>query len=440
VEWNLSRHAIATRYPTGENRAACVGCHSGIGFIDRTDGVPESERRTDYEAIVCAACHDPHSGANPHQLRKLDDITLMNGVEVQGGGNGRICMNCHIARVNGPEYAAEYHSHFGPHHGPQTDMLQGTNAIEYGRFIPSSAHKAAVPDTCATCHMQQLPNDHVALRKAGGHTFKPVWDGGTPDDESDDVDLTGACINCHGNIESFDFPRQDYDGNGVIEGVQTEVKGLLHRVAVLLPPMGEPEVTVTESYNPKELNAAFNYFFVEEDRSFGIHNLSYAVNILKASLVDLTGDGTIMGDSDLDYLPDDWEITHFGSITAQDANGDFDNDGLNNAFELAAGTNPASIDSDGDGFSDYDELHVGSNPLDMADNPQTGLSSIYNAAELLFFTEPNKMYQVQTVNELGTVGWLNVGDPVMGNGQMLQHFISTRSTEKGFFRVIEVQP
>jgi len=57
---------------------------------------------------------------------------------------------------------------------------------------------------------------------------------------------------------------------------------------------------------------------------------------------------------------------------------------------------------------------------------------------MLYVTEPNKTYQLQKVSDLGTKFWENVGEPVVGNGDMLQHFISTRETERGFYRVIEV--
>lgn len=436
-EWNLSRHAVATRYPTGERRSSCVGCHSGIGFIDRADGLAEADRRTDYEAITCATCHDPHDATNPHQLRKIDVVELMNGEQVTGGGKGRICMNCHIARQDGEVYATEYHGRFGPHHGPQTDMLAGKNAVEYGRHMPSSAHLTAVADSCATCHMQDVDSGNPAKGFAGGHTFKPHWDGGTAGDASDDVQLTQSCVNCHGEIGSFDFPRKDYDGDGTIEGVQTEVKGLLHELAMYLPPLNDPEVSVTASYTSSQLKAAYNYKFVEEDKSYGIHNLSYAVNLLKASLADLTGDYSIIGDRDNDNLPDDWELTHFGSVTAQDADGDADGDGLRNSLELMVGTNPNAADSDNDGFGDLAELHTGTNPQDMADTPEVGRSSIFNAAEMLFHTEMGKSYQLQSVAELGAGSWVNEGDPFAGDGGMVQQFISTRAADKRFYRVIE---
>ncbi len=180
--------------------------------------------------------------------------------------------------------------------------------------------------------------------------------------------------------------------------------------------------------------------FVLEDASYGVHNTAYTVNLLKASLADLTGDYGIVDDIDNDGLNDTWETQYFGGTSAQNAEGDADNDGLDNAFELKLGTNPNVADTDGDGFSDFAEMHGATNPVDANNNPAVGLSTIYTAAEMLYFTEPNKTYQLQRITDLGTGTWQNVGDPVPGNGGMLQHFISTRDTERGFYRVIEVQP
>ena len=47
-----------------------------------------------------------------------------------------------------------------------------------------------------------------------------------------------ACNECHGSIESFNEikAQQDFDGDGTIEGVQNEVKGMLKALAALLPP------------------------------------------------------------------------------------------------------------------------------------------------------------------------------------------------------------
>ena len=295
-EWANSRHAIAVR----EESADCAGCHSGIGFIDRITGA--ATIRTNYAAITCATCHDPHDATNPHQLRGQGSVTLMDtsrpggATVITNGGMGTLCMNCHMSRrdavtyVNGPS-----NNRFGPHHGPQTDMLMGVNAITYGKSIPSSGHGTVVSNTCVTCHMQTVASTNSAFLQAGGHTFNVSAEVGTTNITS--VDLVGACQSCHGaSVTSLDFARQDYDGNGVIEGVQTEVKGLIRQLSMLLPPLGQPKLTladvssaITTNYTAAQKMAVYNLLFVLEDKSYGIHNTAYTVGLLKASLADLGG-------------------------------------------------------------------------------------------------------------------------------------------------------
>jgi len=60
-------------------------------------------------------------------------------------------------------------------------------------------------------------------------------------------------------------------------------------------------------------------------------------------------------DEDQDGLPDDWEIEHFGSIESCNPGDDSDTDGLTNAEEHAAGTDPWVKDTDGDGVVDGED-------------------------------------------------------------------------------------
>lgn len=286
-QWEISGHAVTTRYPTGEGRGSCVRCHSGVGFVDTIKG--KETVRTDYEAVTCAVCHDPHGTEHPSDLRVVADVVLENGHVVTEGGTGKLCMNCHKGRRDGETYSLNYSSHFGPHYSVQTDMLVGTNAVEYGQTIGSTAHLYALDDACSSCHMSRLPGDNPAHNMIGGHTFKMVNDNGTPEDHGDDVHSTGACTDCHGPIDSFDIPRTDFNYDGITEGVQTEIKHLLHALALKLPPIGEPTVEVTADYTTAQLQAAFNYLFVEDDGSHGIHNPRYASGILRAA-IDAVGD------------------------------------------------------------------------------------------------------------------------------------------------------
>ncbi|MBK1829919.1 sulfatase-like hydrolase/transferase [Verrucomicrobiaceae bacterium R5-34] len=68
-------------------------------------------------------------------------------------------------------------------------------------------------------------------------------------------------------------------------------------------------------------------------------------------------------DSDNDGLPDAWEYLYFQDLD-ENANGNPDNDGVDNAAEHAAGTKPNDPDSDDDGLDDGVEIAGPTDPLD----------------------------------------------------------------------------
>ena len=423
-EWSNSGHATPPTSPTGPTRGSCVACHSGAGFADSMNGV--TPLRTDYAAIGCAACHDPHDASNPHQLRGTGSVTLRDGATtITTGGSGTVCMSCHMSRQNAATYVetTSGSSHFGPHYGCQTDMLMGVNAVTYGKQIPSSAHRDVIKDSCVSCHMQELHNGDAGFTHAGGHTFSMSWDGGGTNSP---VHVTGACLSCHGPMEDFNLARQDYDGDGTVEGVQSEVKDLLHRLGRLLPPIGQDEVSITSAFTKQQLRAAFNYKFVEEDGSFGVHNVAYAVGLLKASIGDLTGD------ANTDGLPDAWQVQYFGSATSPNAdpNATPANDGVPNWLKYALGLNPlvaGIVLPDG-------VVWANGGP---SGNPEDPIR-IYTAAEVVFNTQPGTSYQIQAISTLGG-GWANVGEPIPGTGDTMSFLTPTRNNTQQFFRVVPLQ-
>jgi hypothetical protein len=92
--------------------------------------------------------------------------------------------------------------------------------------------------------------------------------------------LVAACQNCHGpDVTTFDFPLFDCDGDGVIDGAQTEVRHLLDQLSSLLPPAGNPKTAVSpdNTWTRAQLEADYNWSFVMEDKTFGIHNMAYTV-------------------------------------------------------------------------------------------------------------------------------------------------------------------
>lgn len=79
---------------------------------------------------------------------------------------------------------------------------------------------------------------------------------------------------------------------------------------------------------------------------------------------------TVVADTDLDGLPDEWE-TKWGMNPNDpaDQDRDDDGDGLTARGEYQSGASPASIDTDGDDYSDFVEAEVGTDPNDNTSQP-----------------------------------------------------------------------
>ena len=134
--------------------------------------------------------------------------------------------------------------------------------------------------------MQATATTDAAFLKAGGHTFKTDF----TDANGNNIQLVGACQSCHGTqIQTFNFPLFDYNDDGTIDGVQTEVQELLDQLSTMLPPNNQVKsaLTIDSTWTKPQLEAAYNWQFVYNDGSKGIHNTAYAVGLLKASIANL---------------------------------------------------------------------------------------------------------------------------------------------------------
>jgi hypothetical protein len=442
TEWYVSRHALTT----GPTSANCTPCHSANGFIARMGGALGTNAA--FAPISCQACHEPHGQTtptnNPHLLRMLASVTMPDGTVVTNAGFGALCLQCHHNRngsatnqlVNYPLGKPTWWggSSFGAHDNPQGDMIEGVNAHTYGQTIPSSAHRYAVTNLCVGCHMQATATTDPAFLKAGGHTFEMSYNvvtGGV----TNKVAKTDVCVQCHGPIDSFDMVRQDYNGDGVIEGVQTEVQHLLDQLSTLLPNstyradgnyvangLVKTSVSVKTNWPAKFLKAAYNWQFVNNDGSKGVHNAPFATGLLKASIGDLTGD------ANNDGLSDAWQIQYFGSATAANAapNASPAGDGIPNWLKYALGLNPmvaGLVVPDGVVWANASSIGGGTNTI-----------HIYTAAEIVFDTEVGTTYQIQSVSSLSG-GWQNIGGPIAGTGQSISYVTPTRSNAQQFYRV-----
>jgi hypothetical protein len=459
TQWYASAHSggqsTAATIPSGAGRDQCVMCHTAYGFVTRINNTLTNilaggtitnfaPTNTAYASINCQTCHEPHGETtptnNPHLIRTLASVTLGDGTVVTNAGEGALCMECHHSRNgsatnNVVQYAlgkATWNggSSFGPHDGPQGDMIEAANAITYGLTIPSSAHRLTVSNVCVGCHMQTISSTDPGYLLSGEHSFEMSYNV-TNAGVVTAVDQVAVCNQCHGGMTNFNFPVEDYANTGTIQGVQTEVQILLNQLSTLLPnSSGVVDGTVKTSLSTKtnwtqaQLEAAYNFQFVSSDGSMGVHNAPFATGILKASIANLTGVSVPGG------LPDAWVTANFGSITnASGAPNAVGACGLPNWLAYALGINPNSSSVT------YPGGVVWANSSGVVGG-STNTIQIYTAADITFDTVAGTSYQIQSINFLGGT-WANVGSPIVAttNGSV-SYLTPTHGTAQQFYRVV----
>ena len=266
AEWENSGHGIGNYVGYAGGRDGCSGCHSGNGFVARLQG----DTTVPYASTIgCWNCHAPHSNGD-FQLRVTDPQPLANGV-TRDLGVSNICTACHVGRVTveatvAADTAGVAHitsTHWGAHHGPQGDIMYGSNGYEmagytYRHEAPGQHYQAG----CFGCHGAKN-----ATPDLGGHSF--VMDNGTA------LNVIG-CNNCHAELTDFD-----------VNGVQTDTEELLAELHTILEGLGLLDANggpVVSAGTPDQVGAAWNYLLVEEDRSLGVHNPHYVHDLLSASI------------------------------------------------------------------------------------------------------------------------------------------------------------
>jgi hypothetical protein len=193
--------------------------------------------------------------------------------------------------------------------------------------------------------------------------------------------------------------------------------------------VGTPKasINITTNWTRQQLRAGYNYLFVSEDKSFGVHNLAYAVGLLKASIADLNGD------ANNDGLPDSWQIQYFGSANNPNAapNATPAGDGVPNWLKYSLGLDPTVAATAIPGGV------VLANGKDLINPSGTNDITIYTAAEVSFNTEVGKTYQLQSVSALSDgYQWQTIGTNIIGTGNPISYVTPTRPNVQQYFRVI----
>jgi len=266
----FDKHSQNSYYANGNG---CQLCHTSEGFLEYvTYGELVSEYIANPSQPGCFTCHSPHETGD-FSLTTVKPVTLQEG-SVFDVGSGNLCANCHhprpadIPEVGGPDMEIT-NKRYGPHHGPQAALLAGVGGYKVPGSLPytNTAHTTMISDGCVTCHMAAAYGT-----QAGAHTWRMGYDY-----HEELVPNMAGCEGCHSGAEDFD-----------INGAVTEINGLIADLKQILMDKdiigedGYAKVPITLSAD--EAGALYNYKYITEDRSGGVHNIKYAKALLQNSI------------------------------------------------------------------------------------------------------------------------------------------------------------
>jgi nitrate/TMAO reductase-like tetraheme cytochrome c subunit len=259
-EWATSLHGSGTLFLAEGTEDGCAGCHSGSGFLaDLAGSLTPDKSVADANPTQqdCRTCHKIHTTftKTDFELQTIAPVAMYATNTTFDGGEGNLCANCHQARRIIATPAADgtiaVTARFGPHHGPQSDMILGIGGAGAVTGAPSP-HYSTVKNTCVTCHMGDGKN----------HSFAPN---------------VATCVSCHPDATDFNMNGAQTKLDDKIATLKTDLTtaGLLDKTGAI----------IAGNFPEAQANALWNYLLVAvEDKSNGVHNMPYANALMDASI------------------------------------------------------------------------------------------------------------------------------------------------------------
>ncbi len=278
AQFSLSVHNSglnAVDYAGG--RSYCAECHSHQGFVQFATTGSVLGTITNPTAWECATCHGLHETmeAADYALRLKDPINPVYDPSstIDLLGNSNLCANCHQSRRAEPamtnpgeETFTITSTHWGPHHGAQSNVLAGVGFAEIEGSVDYPEAGSAihlVQASCTGCHMAPFDPE----KDQGGHTWNPS---------------VKACNDCHG------ASNDDFNYGGVRSDIEDKLEELRDQLVTLgiVEWVAEDEAyePIPGTYPTVQARAFFNWVGLDEDRSFGAHNPKYVRALLINSI------------------------------------------------------------------------------------------------------------------------------------------------------------
>jgi len=278
LQWEASLHGTGQNFE--RNSTSCAPCHTSKGFreVMETGAQATGASISNPTPVNCYTCHDIHQTytADDWNLASVAAVTHWQGGGTFDGGTGNLCANCHQSRVTEPfpddgnpsgDYEISSYR-FGPHHGPQSNLLLGSGAYGVNDF--KHPHFAGDLNSCTLCHLAEPYGS-----QAGGHNM-----GITYEYHGGDELLTAGCLECH--------PDEDK----MLENTEKLYAEIEEEMAILWDMLVEagvadtaahPGYAIQGTHSNAAAGAFYNYKYIEEDKSKGLHNPTYTRHMIQAS-------------------------------------------------------------------------------------------------------------------------------------------------------------
>jgi hypothetical protein len=353
-QWQLSKHADYELAVEEGQSGTCSKCHTGNGFLawlpvltglepgDVNDPVDVTWTEDQTHPQTCVTCHNPHdsgdiSGNDNNATVWIagDTPELLAGFVAEDVGRGAICMTCHNTRRglrNDDTWAETTDRERAPHSGAQTDVLMGQNV--YLTEVGDRGYHSQLEDSCATCHMEETPPPADLAYNLGGtnHTFyasKEICDSCHQVIVAEDVQgpTEMALTEIHhqldeawddavmrviaaGNTIDLNGDATIDEASDVVEVSFSETRGrqaLAFTLSDMMEygpyRMGDIDVVPADGGDPYAiwtiapedlLKSGWNFLLFESDGSLGVHNPSFAEDVLEITeetLDEIVGGG-----------------------------------------------------------------------------------------------------------------------------------------------------
>lgn len=254
-EWQASPHnqIPLEQLPRDPRIGECMKCHQARGFasvISSGGDFKESwgpPPQSEPEPVTCAACHSPHNSTRLSLLRLPQ---------------AELCATCHGGKWQNLVLSGSGGQHYA-----------GVDWLAFGGHPHNSGNR------CVSCHMARTSGAVVT----GGHTFmmRAAREG--------DFN-TAPCVSCHGKAADYNINGRQQEveillgelrllleqhNNGRLPGFQPGACNRCHRGG-MQPFDHDPDLILGKAYE--------NYLLVERDKSLGVHNPPYVLQLLQSSL------------------------------------------------------------------------------------------------------------------------------------------------------------